>query len=157
MYFPQSSWSCIPGLVGRKGLGWLAAAGTTHQSPGISTSRRWKMWPSGKMYPYQKTMMLLCLMFVNLAQTGLNISDCLMAWGKWPRLVWTIWVRSRNCSCLVTWFCYQLIAKPGNKTATAPWPDPYGPWCRLSPKRLLKLITHSLGASGNAILASAFW
>ena len=34
-----------------------------------------------------------------------------------------IWVRSRNCSCLVTWFCYQLIAKPGNKTATVPWPD----------------------------------
>ena len=28
------------------------------------------------------------------------------------------WVRSRNCGCLVTWFCYQLIAKPGNKTAT---------------------------------------
>ena len=27
------------------------------------------------------------------------------------------WVRSRNCGCLVTWFCYQLIAKPGNKTA----------------------------------------
>ena len=38
---------------------------------------------------------------------------------------WNIWVRSRNCSCLVTWFCYQLIAKPGNKTATDPWPDPY--------------------------------
>ena len=36
-----------------------------------------------------------------------------------------IWVRSRNCSCLVTWFCYQLIAKPGNKTATVPWPDQY--------------------------------
>ena len=28
-----------------------------------------------------------------------------------------LWVRSRNCGCLVTWFCYQLIAKPGNKTA----------------------------------------
>ena len=27
--------------------------------------------------------------------------------------------------CLVTWFCYQLIAKPGNKTATVSWPDPY--------------------------------
>ena len=27
-----------------------------------------------------------------------------------------IWVRSRNCGCLFTWFCYQLIAKPGNKT-----------------------------------------
>ena len=36
-----------------------------------------------------------------------------------------IWVRSRNCGCLVTWFCYQLIAKPGNKTATPSWPDPY--------------------------------
>ena len=35
------------------------------------------------------------------------------------------WVRSRRCSCLVTWFCYQLIAKPGNKTAAPSWPDPY--------------------------------
>ena len=35
-----------------------------------------------------------------------------------------IWVRSRNCGCLVTWFCYQLIAKPGNKTAAVSWPDP---------------------------------
>ena len=33
-----------------------------------------------------------------------------------------IWVRSWNCGCLVTWFCYQLIAKPGNKAATVPWP-----------------------------------
>ena len=37
----------------------------------------------------------------------------------------TIWFRSWNCGCLVTWFCYQLIAKPGNKTATVLWPDPY--------------------------------
>ena len=36
-----------------------------------------------------------------------------------------IWVRPRNWDCLVTWFCYQLIAKPGNKTAPVPWPDPY--------------------------------
>ena len=36
-----------------------------------------------------------------------------------------IWVRSRNCGRLVTWFCYQLIAKPGNKTAAVSWPDPY--------------------------------
>ena len=36
-----------------------------------------------------------------------------------------IWVRSRNCGCLVTWFCYQLIAKTGNKTAAVSWPDPY--------------------------------
>ena len=37
----------------------------------------------------------------------------------------SIWVRSRNCGCLVTWFCYQLIAKPGNKTATVLLPHPY--------------------------------
>ena len=36
-----------------------------------------------------------------------------------------IGVRSRRCGCLVTWFCYQLIAKPGNKTATPSGPDPY--------------------------------
>ena len=36
-----------------------------------------------------------------------------------------VWVRSRNCGCLVAWFCYQLIAKPGNRTATVLWPDPY--------------------------------
>ena len=34
------------------------------------------------------------------------------------------WVKSQNCSCLVTWFCYQLIAKPSNKTTAPPWPDP---------------------------------
>ena len=37
----------------------------------------------------------------------------------------SIWWRhhgigSWRCSCLVTWFCYQLIAKPGNRTATPP-------------------------------------
>ena len=36
----------------------------------------------------------------------------------------TMWVRSWNCGCLVTWFCYQMIAKPGNKTGTVSWPDP---------------------------------
>ena len=34
-------------------------------------------------------------------------------------------VRSRRWGCLVTWFCYHLIAKPGNnKTAAPSWPDP---------------------------------
>ena len=42
-----------------------------------------------------------------------------------------IWVRSRNCGCLVTWFCYQLIAKPGNKTAAVSWPDSYSCWTGL--------------------------
>ena len=37
----------------------------------------------------------------------------------------SIFVRSWRCGCLVTWFCYQLIAKPGNNTVTPPWPGPY--------------------------------
>ena len=35
-----------------------------------------------------------------------------------------IWARSQNCGCLVTWFCYQLIAKPDNRTAAVSWSDP---------------------------------
>ena len=53
-----------------------------------------------------------CCWLVNIA------ADCCLCWHR-------IWVRSRNCGCLVTWFCYQLIAKPGNKTAAVSWPDPY--------------------------------
>ena len=33
----------------------------------------------------------------------------------------TMWVRSSRGACLVTWFCYQMIAKPGNKTFVT-WP-----------------------------------
>ena len=36
-----------------------------------------------------------------------------------------MWVRPWRCGCLVTWFCYQLIAKPGKKTATPAWAKPY--------------------------------
>ena len=35
------------------------------------------------------------------------------------------WIRLQRYDCLVTCFCYQLIAKPGNKTTAPPWPDPY--------------------------------
>ena len=38
-----------------------------------------------------------------------------------------IWARSQRCGCLVTWFCYQLIAKPTKKIAALLWPDPYSP------------------------------
>ena len=37
-----------------------------------------------------------------------------------------IWVGPWMWGCLVTWSCYQLIGKPGNKTATPPWPYPNG-------------------------------
>ena len=59
-----------------------------------------------------------------------------------------------NCGCLVTWFCYQLIAKPGNKTATVPWPDPYihvlllffffGKW-RICTKQTRQLVSPQCG------------
>ena len=56
------------------------------------------------------------------------VSSLLMHWrycSVAPSNKYMIWVRSQNCGCLVTWFCYQLIAKPGNKTATVSWSDPY--------------------------------
>ena len=37
-----------------------------------------------------------------------------------------IWARSWMCDCLVTWFCCQKTAKPGNKTAAPSWTDRYG-------------------------------
>ena len=36
-----------------------------------------------------------------------------------------IWVGSLSCGCLVAWFCYQLMATPGNRAAAVSLPDPY--------------------------------
>ena len=58
-----------------------------------------------------------------------------------------IWVRSRNCGCLVTWFCYQLIAKPGNKTATVPWPDPYDAYCQLAVQEAYLIYPFSISCN----------
>ena len=57
--------------------------------------------------------------------TEFTLNILVSAQGNSWDLAMHIWVNSRNCGCLVTWFCYQLIAKPGNKTAAVPWPDPY--------------------------------
>ena len=69
-----------------------------------------------------------------------DISGNLGGAGCWKTYIWVrsrncgclvtcfcyqLWVRSRNRGCLVTWFCFQLIAKTGNKTAAVSWPDPY--------------------------------
>ena len=43
-------------------------------------------------------------------------------------IIYLLWVTSRICGCLVTWFCYQVIAKPGNKTATVSWSDQADPY-----------------------------
>ena len=44
-----------------------------------------------------------------------------------------IWLRSWRLAFHVTWFCYHLMAKPGNKTGAPSWPEPYAllwstPW-----------------------------
>ena len=45
----------------------------------------------------------------------------------WPTVTqfYDIWVRSRRWGCFVTWYCYEMGAKPGNKAAPPWWPDPY--------------------------------
>ena len=57
--------------------------------------------------------------------TGADVVDSIWQSKTLCPTAWYIWVRWQNCGCLVTWFCYQLIAKPGNRTATVSWPDPY--------------------------------
>ena len=32
-----------------------------------------------------------------------------------------IWIRSRRCAGVVTWFCYQMIAKSGNNAGPTSW------------------------------------
>ena len=60
--------------------------------------------------------------FMSISSLCQTIS-CILIFCSVPRC--RIWVQPWRCGCLVTWFCYQVIAKPGNKTATPSWPDPY--------------------------------
>ena len=69
-----------------------------------------------------------------------------------------IWVRSRNCGCHVTWFCYQLIAKPGNKTAAVPWPDPYViASCNIQSVYDRELLSRKASCHRTVILDSFLW
>ena len=86
----------------------------------------------GSLYP---TYSVTCLMMFkqHKAETDISSHDIdLLSFiysglnTRWVKIgLIYVWVKSRNCSCLVTWFCYQLIAKPGNKTTAVRWPDPY--------------------------------
>ena len=76
----------------------------------VSYLRKWPiMW---KMFPFDDVRCHALQLTLD-HQLNMNMFD------------WNIWVRSRNCGCLVTRFCYQLIAKLGNETAAVSWPDPY--------------------------------
>ena len=50
---------------------------------------------------------------------------CLSYTGIFSTWVKHTWVKSWSCGSLVTWFCYQLLAKPGNTTAAPSWPEPF--------------------------------
>ena len=70
-------------------------------------------------------------LYISMFEKWLESPQWLLAVGK-PEVRMRVtsawgqeWVRSRNCGCLVTRFCYQMIAKPGNKTAAPSWTDPY--------------------------------
>ena len=70
--------------------------------------------------------------FVDLCSYSLSLSLYIY--------IYMIWARTRNCGCLVAWICYQLIAKPGNKTAAVSWPDPYFVDLKLVIKTIVILI-----------------
>ena len=80
-------------------------------------------------------------MYISCVLNVINVAsrECHGPWHS-RDVTFMIWVRSRNCGCLVTWFCYQLIAKPGNKTAAVPWPDPYS-------TRYILMASHISGKS----------
>ena len=62
-----------------------------------------------------------CLMLVGTKACDAKMSCylwCLLLSSLWMISVFK-WFRSRRCISLVTWFCYQFIAKPGNKTAAS--------------------------------------
>ena len=88
------------------------------------------VWSMSDMYRSEGGFMSSWRLQMSWHQIGARTSATTILiplWQKWPKSYNTtfIWVKTRICGCLVTWFCYQMIAKPGNKTATPLWPDTY--------------------------------
>ena len=85
---------------------------------------RHSQWPDRQGSPIWKVFFLKTNQMIN---TCLSITCIWHHHSLCPRNYYPFkcrWVGSQICDCLVTWFCYQLIAKPGNKTAAPLWPDP---------------------------------
>ena len=84
------------------------------------------IWPQGSVGHGDGLCLVLCQVIASTHDDLLRIfkhRNNIIHVISWAKEIF-IWVRSRNCGCLITWFCYQLIAKPGNKTAAVSWPDP---------------------------------
>ena len=71
-----------------------------------------------------------------------------------------IWIRSRNRGRPVTRPCYQLIAKPGNKTATVMWPYPYSDF-KCNNKRLFlinePIVERNIVPAASQFFRSLIW
>ena len=102
-----------------KGCFTFLTTGLFHQSPLLTKGGS----PSSHCVYFRKESITFIFIFCHISTV------------RWPRQLMfllvddkdllIIWVKSWRCGCLVTWFCYQMIAKPGNKTATPSWPELY--------------------------------
>ena len=88
---------------------------------------------------------------VDKTQVGFLLAAWTLLSGTVSQKFCLIWVRSRRCGCLVTWFCYQLIVKSGNKTATPSWPDQY--CCVLS--WFIHVISYNCSCSYQTLVQSS--
>ena len=89
---------------------WNCCPCFNHRNTGFITNKMIFFWPLQKRL-YSPTLKQTCYyIYVGLAMTKFG-SHILMGHVAW-------------CTYLVTWFCYQMIAKPGNKAVTPPLPGP---------------------------------
>ena len=75
-------------------------------------------------------------------------------------MVYILWIRSRNCGRLATRPCYQLITKPGNKTATVTRSDPYSDF-KCNNKRLFMInepiVERNIVPAASQFFRSLIW
>ena len=107
---------------------WLMISEVLWHSPDSNfTENTWQwQWQWQWQWWQWQWMKIIYWLKIFIIEMSLKFTN-LRLWSNPPganELKW-IWVRSQRCGFLVTRFCYQLIAKPGNKTAAPPWPDPY--------------------------------
>ena len=118
------TWFCYQ-MITKLGNKTIAPSSCVHGNSHCGDKTIWWQWdfPHISLYWIRAQILLP-------QQNNVELLRCTAHGDHWSalkiRINWfIIWVRSRRCSCLVTWFCYHLIAKPGNKTAVPSWPIPF--------------------------------
>ena len=91
---------------------------------------------------------------------AIPVSSCIARDVHLCIMVYILWIRSRNCGRPVTRPCYQLIAKPGNKTATVTRPDPYSDF-KCNNKRLFlinePIVERNIVPAASQFFRSLIW